>query len=325
MLRSGLNGYTARGLALRGLAALVVAGAAIATKALILESEAAPATAGATVRDFSVRSELLDQRLPVEVVVPPGAREGSRSLVVFLHGRGDDERSYLDEEMFRALGREGGRAPVVAFPRGGPDSYWHDREDGAWGSYVLDELVPRLVQRFDIEPERIAIGGISMGGFGAFDLARQRPSMFCAVAGHSPAVWEQSSDAAPGAFDDEEDFARHDVISLVGSPGSPLEDKRFWIDVGDDDPFAEADAALTEALIDGGAEGRMRTGEGGHEDSYWRSNWDRYMPFYARALKRCQREAAEQKEADEKDPKGEAGRKGEQPAGRDRSGAGAGA
>ena len=25
------------------------------------------------------------------------------------------------------------RAPIVAFPDGGGDSYWHDRADGDWG------------------------------------------------------------------------------------------------------------------------------------------------------------------------------------------------
>ena len=96
-------------------------------------------------------------------------------MLVFLHGRGEDETSYLVEPMFEALGREGGKAPVVAFPEGDPDSYWHDRDSGEWGSYVSEELIPELVERFEIEPERVAIGGISMGGFGAYDIARLDP------------------------------------------------------------------------------------------------------------------------------------------------------
>ena len=117
--------------------------AAIALKDLVLDANTtASGTAGSRLVEFSVDSELLGEQLPVNVVIPPGARDGRRSLLVFLHGRGDDESSYLSTEMFSALARQGGRAPIVAFPRGGPDSYWHDRDDGAWGSYVLDELVP---------------------------------------------------------------------------------------------------------------------------------------------------------------------------------------
>ncbi len=279
---------------------------AVAIKGLVLDTTPTPSeTRGAKLVDYSVESELLDDELPVEVVIPPGATDGKRSLLVFLHGRGEDETSYLDEEMFSALVRQQGKAPLLAFPRGDEDSYWHDRESGAWGSYVREELIPRLVKRFDIEPERIAIGGISMGGFGAFDIARQGPlelaggkgAEFCAIAGHSPAVWEQASQTAPGAFDDAADFNAHDVIDLVGPPASPLAGDAFRIDVGDEDPFAEAAEMLATELQAGGAEGRFVLGEGEHEDSYWSSNWREYMRFYARALNECRLEAKAERQA----------------------------
>jgi len=303
------RGYSRSSLTLRILGAALVVVVSIAVSELLLDSRTGPsATAGARVIDYEVESDLIGETLPVKVVVPRGARDGRRSLLVFLHGRGEDERSYLDEQMFRALARQGGRAPVVAFPRGGAESYWHDRADGgAWGSYVLEELLPALVGRFEIEPERIAIGGISMGGFGAFDIARQEPfrlrsgrlATFCAVGGHSPAVWMEAAETAAGAFDDGADFERRDLIALLGQAGSPLADKRYWLDVGDEDPFREADEALAAALDAGGAKGRPYIGDGGHESSYWNSNWRRYMHFYARALKRCQRDqsaaAAEQR------------------------------
>jgi S-formylglutathione hydrolase FrmB len=309
-MNDATTAYSTRALVLRVLAAVGVVLVSVALKDSVLDGESGPSgTAGSRVIDYSVDSDLLDAELPVTVVIPPGARDGRRSLLVFLHGRGDDEQTYLEAEMFDALARQGGRAPVVAFPRGGPDSYWHDRAGGAWRSYVLEELIPQLVARFGIEPERIAIGGISMGGFGAFDLARRgafrlrsgAETEFCAVGGHSPAIWEEASQTAPGAFDDDRDFADHDVIELVAPPASPLAGTSYWLDVGEGDPFAEAVRALGDGLEAGGAEGRLRVGEGGHDSDYWRSNWRRYMHFYARALKKCQREATEREQrADER-------------------------
>jgi S-formylglutathione hydrolase FrmB len=70
--------------------------------------------------------------------------------------------------------------------------------------------------------------------------------------------------------------------------------KQVWIDVGADDPFAEAAEALAEALDAGGARVSFRLREGAHEDSYWRSNWRRYMRFYGDALKRCGEATREQ-------------------------------
>lgn len=282
--------YSRSALTVRVLAALAVVGISIGARELVLEDDPANSNLrGARVLDeFEVSSELIGESLPVRVVVPKGATDGRRSLLVFLHGRGEDENSYLDDEMFRALARQGGRAPVVAFPGGDPDSYWHDRDSGEWGSYVLDELVPELVERFDIESERVAIGGISMGGSGALDIARQEPETFCAVGGHSPAVWTDADAVAPGAYDDEADFEAHDPVTLVAPPASPLAGKRVWIDVGTEDPFAEAVDELVRELRASGAHVGYRSWPGAHEDSYWNAHWEEYMRFYATALKQCQ-------------------------------------
>jgi S-formylglutathione hydrolase FrmB len=76
-----------------------------------------------------------------------------------------------------ALRRMGDRAPVVLFPQGNT-SWWHDREDGPWGTYVLMEAIPAALARSGADHDRVAIGGISMGGSGALDLGRlaRRPS-----------------------------------------------------------------------------------------------------------------------------------------------------
>ena len=50
-----------------------------------------------------------------------GSPTSERGLLVFLHGRGEDERSYLVDPMFEALADLRDRAPVVAFPYGGAE------------------------------------------------------------------------------------------------------------------------------------------------------------------------------------------------------------
>ena len=70
-----------------------------------------------------------------------------------------------------ALGQLGPRAPAVLFPDGDDHSYWHDRRDGRWETYVLREAIPAAIRRLRADPRRVAIGGISMGGYGAFNIA----------------------------------------------------------------------------------------------------------------------------------------------------------
>jgi pimeloyl-ACP methyl ester carboxylesterase len=98
-------------------------------------------------------------------VVPPDADNWT---LVLLHGRSSGPSSFLSRPFFDALHSLGRRAPVVLLLDGGDHSYWHNRADGDWGSMVLDEAIP--------EHRRVAIGGISMGGYGALLLGAREIS-----------------------------------------------------------------------------------------------------------------------------------------------------
>jgi S-formylglutathione hydrolase FrmB len=244
-----------------------------------------PDTHGARIAHLTIASRFAHRRLPVTVVVPAGG--GRRPLLVFLHGRGGDQDSEIENTMFAALARLGHRAPVIAFPDGTDHSYWHDRRGGAWGSYIAGEVIPQVARRFATDPRRVAIGGISMGGFGAFDLARLHPWRFCAVGGHSPALWRTSGETAAGAFDDAQDFGRHDVVGAARSAPGPFLHVPVWLDAGDRDPFRPGDAAFFRALRAAGARVSFHIWPGGHEHAYWERHWGAYLGFYAGALARC--------------------------------------
>jgi S-formylglutathione hydrolase FrmB len=212
---------------------------------------------GARTEHLTIHSHAVGRDLGVNVIVPArlAASRGKRALLIFLHGRGGSDDTFVeDEAVFRGLARLGGRAPIVAFPDGGEDSYWHNRAEGNWGSYVMREVIPTVSRRFGVDPRRLAIGGISMGGFGAYDLALLHPGRFCAVGGHSPALWFEGGETAPGAFDDAADFERNDVVgALAGDPGA-FGDARVWNDYGD------AATASISAPIPGRANTTIPTG-----------------------------------------------------------------
>lgn len=87
-------------------------------------------------------------------------------LLVFLHGRGSNgTETHSNAAFYEALGKLGDRAPAVVFPAGGEASYWHRRASGDWARYVLDEVIPQAVRRLRADPRRVAIGGVSMGGY----------------------------------------------------------------------------------------------------------------------------------------------------------------
>ncbi len=244
---------------------------------------------GARLVHLEIHSKAVGRNLGVSVMVPehPG-RHGDRPLLVFLHGRSGSEQTFTgDQAVFSGLKALGRNAPVVAFPDGGIHGYWHDRAGGGWGSWVMDEAIPSVVRRFGIDPHRVAIGGISMGGFGAYDLALHNPGRFCAVGGHSPALWFEGGETAPGAFDDAADFARNDVVGMVrGDPGA-FAGMRVWNDYGDEDPFRVYDEGFVAYLRQDGADLSAHTWHGGHDNGYWDAHWPTYLRFYANALASC--------------------------------------
>lgn len=126
-----------------------------------------------------------------------------------------------------------------------------------------------------------------MGGFGALDIARLNPKAFCAVGGHSAALWRSGGETPAGAFDDADDFDAHDVIGATRSDSGAFDDVGVWLDTGDSDPFESANSDFADALRDGGVNVTTHTWPGGHTGSYWRRHFGAYMRFYADALKRC--------------------------------------
>jgi poly(3-hydroxybutyrate) depolymerase len=243
---------------------------------------------GAKIAHLTIEGKAVGEDLGVNVVEPadPGP-EGERDLLVFLHGHGGSDESYMeDEAVFTGLARLGPRAPLIAFPDG-DDSYWHDRASGDWGTYVMHEVIPTVVRRFGIDPHRIAIGGVSMGGFGAYHLALEHPGRFCAVGGHSAALWFEGGETAPGAFEDAEDFERNDVVGAVQADPGAFGEIPIWNDYGDEDPFRGYNEGFVQALEGGDADLTTHTWPGAHKQSYWDAHWAAYLRFYATALANC--------------------------------------
>jgi S-formylglutathione hydrolase FrmB len=244
-------------------------------------------TYGARVVHYTLTSNVLGRKLAEVGVVPAGTSTKARPLLVFLHGRHDPgplhllvgdvsgPQTVLNDAFFAGLARLGDRAPVVVALNGGAHSYYHDRKDGRWATMLLREAIPDAVRRFRTDGQ-IAIGGISMGGYGALHLASLRPKEFCAVGGHSAALWTSGGASAPGAFDNAEDYARNDVFAAArrgAYRGLPV-----WIDGGDHDPFRVADAEFARIV-----NVTDHVWPGGHEGAYWHAHMAQYLRFCANA------------------------------------------
>jgi enterochelin esterase-like enzyme len=243
---------------------------------------------GASASEFTIASRAVGRELPVSVIEPAGGRPKDRPLLVFLHGAGGSSQSFVaNEAVLAGLAALGGRAPVLAFPEG-EESWWHDRASGEWGRYVVREVIPAVSRRYDTDPRRVAIGGISMGGFGAYHLGLAYPRRFCAVGGHSAGLWLDPGAEYPGAFDDQADYERDDVLAAVRADPDAFGEARVWNDYGDRDWFVAGNAAFVAALQAGDTDLTAHVWPGGHDAAYWDAHWPAYLRFYARSLAHCQ-------------------------------------
>jgi enterochelin esterase-like enzyme len=268
------------------LALLAGCGASSSTESVLHPAPGATPTK-LRVGELTIDSAAVGHELEVSVIEPIGNTRTERPLLVFLHGAGGSNESFLaDQAVLAGISRLGREAPVVAFPDG-EESWWHRRRSGDWGRYVVREVIPAVSRRFDADPQRVAIGGISMGGFGAYHLGLAYSGRFCAVGGHSAGLWLDPDEEFPGAFDDEADYERNDVLAAVRADPDAFGDARLWNDYGDEDWFVKGNAAFVALLEEGEADLTAHVWPGGHDSAYWDAHWPQYLRFYATALANC--------------------------------------
>lgn len=147
-----------------------------------------------------------------QVFVP--ARTGKRKVpvILFLHGsgeRGSDNRKQITVGLGPYIAAHADDFPaIVVFPQAPADAEW--RQSAALAFSALDAAT----REFGGDPRRTYLTGLSMGGYGTWELALQQPTRFAAIApvcgGITAPGYRPSMFAAPvaGAADPFAETAR---------------------------------------------------------------------------------------------------------------------
>lgn len=118
-------------------------------------------------------------------------RDKKYPMIVFLHGSGDVE---YDSEFVLSFGLpsvlELGEQPenfdfVVISPQAAPGSAW-------WTDYqvdIIDELVAEMLDTYLVDPDRVYLTGLSMGGYGSWYVATAYPDRYAAMASTSGSAY----------------------------------------------------------------------------------------------------------------------------------------
>jgi len=238
-------------------------------------------------------SQRLDRDMPYYIYLPPDyGTAGRRYPVMYmLHGGGGDREEWVAYGLIDVADqqiRTGGIAPVViVLPQGDKDWWTNHVNDGPkWGDYVTNDLLPHIDRTYRTLRDRSAraIGGLSMGGWGALQLAFNHPNLFSVVGAHSPSLYPEG-DPTIAFLGTGDEFAQRDPLSLAHT-ASGLENLRIWIDAGDQDPWIDRTTTLHQILHDRGIDHLWNPYPGGHDWHYWEDHILDYVRFYANALTR---------------------------------------
>jgi enterochelin esterase-like enzyme len=235
-------------------------------------------------------SSELDRDMPCLAYLPPDyGTAGRRYPVVYmLHGLGGHRDELVAMGLIDAADRamrNGDVAPMVIIMPQGDLSYWvnHAYDGPRWGEYLTRDVVQHVDATYRTlrSPAARAVGGISMGAWGALSNAFTHPEVFGVVGGHS--VTPRGDDGSLPFLGTGEDFQRVDPIHLANT--LPLTTNlQIWLDIGDSDPWLSSAQVLHQVLTTQGVDHLWQLYPGAHTWAYWGQHFIDYLRFYAHAM-----------------------------------------
>lgn len=274
------------------LATVVALGVFVRGSALTPGPSESAVASEARVVTQSFWSAALNRSMPSLVYLPPGydSQPQTRYPVLFmLHGLGGDYTSWERLGLFTettALISSGQIPPMIIVTPEGEQGYWMNHSDNGprFGDYISKDLVSAVDKQYRTLAIRDfrAIGGASMGGHGALQLALNNPDEFGVVGAHSVAL--RRKEQAFSFFGDQRYFEANDPVTLCARNQAVASRLVLWIDMGTSDSWLDPAKRFHDQLALEGVPHFWQTYQGGHDDGYWSSHLDDYLRFYAAAF-----------------------------------------
>lgn len=248
---------------------------------------------------YHFSSPTLGKQVQATAILPEITRRspaGPYPVLYLLHGLSDDSTIWARmtrlENLLRGL-------PLIVFMPDGYRGWYTNHTDGpAYADYFLKDVVGFAERYLPIKAARSAraIGGLSMGGYGAFRMALEHPGLFASAHSHSGALltgttpWtrEFMRNNRPEflkVFGDAPAGSHHDLLHLVRravKAGATLPEMHF--DCGTDDFLINDNQSFHAKLTALRIPHTYAEHPGNHDWHYWDTHIPAALAFHAKHL-----------------------------------------
>jgi S-formylglutathione hydrolase FrmB len=172
------------------------------------------------------QSKLLNSKKPLVVYLPPNFDASGQTaypVIYYLHGLNNTAKRFADEglpALTDKLIQDKAIEPVIIVAPTGDFSFYVNKPDGSapYEDYINTEIPEYIETSFPIRKAREgrAIGGISMGGYGALKIGMKNPDRYCAVSAHTPFVVSRLPE--PGRTDRRSQQFSRVLNGVFGNP-----------------------------------------------------------------------------------------------------------
>jgi putative tributyrin esterase len=250
-------------------------------------------------RYITVKSENLKGRGDICVFVPPGIEEMTDCpLVILLHGVYGSSWSWalnggVHISAFDLIKKKLIPPVTIAMPS---DGLWgdgsgylphHNSDFEKWIAEDVAAAVQKCIPAVTNE-SKMFIGGLSMGGFGAFKIGVKYHDIFTAISAHSPITnVEQMRPFVEENLENylQNDKTEEDVFATILKYKAHLPAISF--DCGLSDPLLENNRLLHQQLVENNIIHEYEEYKGGHDWSYWQQHVIDSILFFSRFLNRA--------------------------------------
>ncbi len=245
-------------------------------------------------------SKILGKSTETQVLFPDTGKPPFATLYL-LHGLSDDSTMWLRRSRIEV--HAAGYPFLIVMPDGYRGYYTNNDQGPAYARHIGEEL-PQLIERTFpaiAAREARAIGGLSMGGYGALRVGLGYHNRFCSIHSHSGAVgWGKSDehDRVAKSVGGDADFAAelrrvfgpspansdHHLLHLAKRAKKARQLPKIQLDCGTEDFLLQDNRAFAEELRSAKIPHNYTEYPGSHEWGYWDTHIQEALAFHAKNL-----------------------------------------